>query len=323
MSLDTLRTALVALISDPNDSAAWSQIEEAVAEGEGDAVVRELERSRLELEKQRSWVAATKLLEFELKVVQGDAQVASKQLQRARIFHEELYRDDDALVAYRSALDARPDDASAKAAIADILAQRETWEATVEQLMLDATEADDDGRRARFLVAAADTTLRHAPRIETNVKRVADFLERALAGDGDNRRARALAAVVYEELERWDDAARALGRLADVLPTRADKIATAAHAAQIHRTRLDDAEGSIRAHEKVIELEPGNAIAVDWLREHYTQNESRRGLRAHALERDREASRGVRHLGADRDAALAGTRQPRSRGALLREGPQG
>ncbi|MBM4373516.1 MAG: tetratricopeptide repeat protein [Deltaproteobacteria bacterium] len=274
MSLDTLRTALVALISDPNDSAAWSQIEEAVAEGEGDAVVRELERSRLELEKQRSWVAATKLLEFELKVVQGDAQVASKQLQRARIFHEELYRDDDALVAYRSALDARPDDASAKAAIADILAQRETWEATVEQLMLDATEADDDGRRARFLVAAADTTLRHAPRIETNVKRVADFLERALAGDGDNRRARALAAVVYEELERWDDAARALGRLADVLPTRADKIATAAHAAQIHRTRLDDAEGSIRAHEKVIELEPGNAIAVDWLREHYTQNES-------------------------------------------------
>lgn len=274
MSVETLRSALVALISDPQDSAAWEQLEASVSADQGDSVVRELERSRLELEKQHSWVAATRLLDLELRVATGDAAVAAKQLQRARIFHDELCRDDDALAAYRSALAARPDDAGAKAAVADILAQREIWESTVEQLMLDATEADDDVRRARFLVAAADMTLRHAPRIDTNVQRVADFLERALAGDGDNRRGLALAALVYEELERWDDAVRVLGRLAEVLPGRADKLAAAARAARLHRTRMSEPEGAVRAHERLLELDSSNATAVGWLREHHTQNEA-------------------------------------------------
>ena len=157
MSVETIRTALVALVSDPQNASAWAEVQDVVADGGGEAVARELERSRLEHEKQHSWHAAARLLELELSLSNGASAIASKQLLRARIFHEELCRDDDALVAFRGALAARPDDAKAKAAVADILAQRERWEATVAQLLVDAGETADGTRKARFLVAAGDT----------------------------------------------------------------------------------------------------------------------------------------------------------------------
>jgi tetratricopeptide (TPR) repeat protein len=274
MSVESIRTALAALISDPQNSSAWAELQDATAGDGAEQLSREIERARLEHEKQHSWQAAARLLDIELRVTQGASAIASKHLLRARIFHEELYRDDDALEAFRGALSARPDDAKAKAAIADILAQREKWEATVSQLLVDAGEAGDGTRKARFLVAAADTTLRHAERSAASLARVAGHLDAALSADPENRRALTLAAVVYEELQRWDDAARVIARLTRVLPAKGDKIATAARAARLHRTRLDDQSASTVAHEALLELDPGNPVAVGYLRELYAKTEA-------------------------------------------------
>ena len=274
MSVETIRTALVALVSDPQNASAWAEVQDVVADNGGEAVARELERSRLEHEKQHSWHAAARLLELELSLSNGASAIASKQLLRARIFHEELCRDDDALVAFRGALAARPDDAKAKAAVADILAQRERWEATVAQLLVDAGETADGTRKARFLVAAGDTMLRHAARDEATRNRVAEHLESALALDPDTRRALGLVAIVFEELERWGDAANALAKLSSVAPAKGDKVAAALRCACIRRTRLSDEAEAIAAHEALLQLDSGNAVAVAFLREIYTQNES-------------------------------------------------
>jgi tetratricopeptide (TPR) repeat protein len=275
MSSESFRSALVALLSDPNDATAWAQVEEAAAEGASAALAKDLERARLDHERLHSWSAAVRLLDLEIKVNEGEGDVATKQLLRARILHEELCRDDDALNAYRAALAAKPDDAKAKAALADILAQREAWETTVAQLVDDAKQTEDGPRKARFLFAAADTTLRHAPRDEASLTRVIEHLEAALAVDPENRRALALAALVFEELGRYEEAIGALGKLLQVQAAKVEKVATASRVARIFRTRLaDDERGAVRAHETLLEVDPGNATAVAWLREFYTQNES-------------------------------------------------
>ncbi|MBM4356563.1 MAG: tetratricopeptide repeat protein [Deltaproteobacteria bacterium] len=274
MSFESFRSALVALVSDPHDASAWEQVEDATAADRDAGVARELERARLDHERLHSWSAAARLLDLEIRVTPGDGEVAAKQLQRARILHVELCREDDALAAYRAALAARPDEAKAKTAIADILAQRETWEATVAQLLEDAGQTEDAGRKARFLFAAADTTIRHAPRAEDTFDRVLGHLESALAVDPDNRRALGLAALVYEDAGRFEDAVRVLAKLLQVQAAKVEKVATASRAARIHRTRIEGEAGSVRAHEALLEVDPGNATAVAWLREFYTQNES-------------------------------------------------
>lgn len=274
MSFESFRSALLELLSDPRDANAWAEVERASAAEADPALAKELERARLEHEKLHSWDAAVRLLDLELKLTTGEAELAAKQLQRARILHEELWRDDDAIAAYRSALAAKPDDARSKAAIADILAQRETWEATVGQLTDDAQQSDDAGHKARFLFAAADTTLRHSTREASTFDRVAELLRAALEADPENRRALALAALVHEEQGRFADAAKALEDLLRAQSTKVEKIATATRLTWIAVTRLSDEAASVRAHETLLELDPGNPMAVGWLREFYTQNES-------------------------------------------------
>ncbi len=271
MSVDKIRMALGELLSDPENPSAWEQIEEVVTSHDGEEVARELERARVEQERLQSWNAAARLLDFEVAVAQGEAVIAAKQLHLGRIYHEELYRDADALAAFESALATRPDDRKAKAAIADIVATREKWQETVDQHVAAAESADDEAK-ADALISAAEVTLRCGGRDDETLTKIADYLKKALKASPENARALTLSALVFETLERHKDLAKVLGKLAET-GSKTDKIAAASRLARLYRGKLDDAEKAAEAYERLFQLDPSSGAALAYLVDHYTNHE--------------------------------------------------
>jgi tetratricopeptide (TPR) repeat protein len=273
MSVDKIRSALGALLSDPENHSAWEQIEEVITGQGGEDLARELERGRVEQERLHAWSAAAKLLDYELAVAQGEQVRAAKQLELGRIYYDELCQSSEALRAYKNALEARGDDPKAKAAVAEITSNREKWEELVEQHLVDALETDDDKQRARLLVSAADVTLRYAARSPEILAKVSEYLRQALKADPDNRRGLILAALVYEKLDRYPDLASVLERMSAVVPAKTDKIAAATRLARLYRRKISDPKQAVAAHTALLDLDPSNNTALSFLVDHFTQHE--------------------------------------------------
>jgi hypothetical protein len=66
MSVDKIRSALAVLQDNPDDEAAWEDLQELVTGEGGNELVRELELARVRHEQVQLWSAVAKLLEFEI-----------------------------------------------------------------------------------------------------------------------------------------------------------------------------------------------------------------------------------------------------------------
>ena len=101
MSAENIRNALVQIQDDPDNTTAWTTVEDGVMSNSSPDIVRELEMARVRHERVRDWSTVARLLELELALDDEPAITGAKQVELARIYHEELYLDDEAMKAFR------------------------------------------------------------------------------------------------------------------------------------------------------------------------------------------------------------------------------
>ncbi len=292
MSAENIRNALAQLQEDPDDSAAWNTVEEGVVNDSSPTVVRELEMARVRHERVRNWATVARLLELELLVDDEPAITGAKRYELARIYHQELLLDDDALRAYHSAAELKPDDEKIRNAIGDIEFGRANLETTVEQALVEALDSDENAVRVPMLLRAAESTFRWSNRDENALANVTDYLGQALELEPESARGLTLATVVFAYTGDWERLADVLDAKATVAPNKEEKTAAAFQLALVTRNKLADEARAVAAHQLLLDLDPGNVMALQYLVDHYSKNEAWDHLAA--LYEDQLASGGVK-----------------------------
>ncbi len=273
MSAEKLRNALGQIQEDPDDAAAWADVERII-DGEASAdVVRELEMGRVWHERMRNWPVVARLLTAEVELDNQPSIAGAKQLELARIFHEELLLDDEAAAAYARAQKLQPDEPKARQVLGEIEFGRANLDVTVEQALVESLDSDDDKVRVQMLLRAAEFTYRYGDGSDETIASVADFVRQALTIDDGNQRGLTLAALVYERQGQWERVADALMKKATTAPSKEDKIAAAYRLALVTRNKLDDERRAVDAHQVLLDLDPSNKVALQFLADHYAKNE--------------------------------------------------
>ncbi|RLB55255.1 MAG: hypothetical protein DRI90_19590, partial [Deltaproteobacteria bacterium] len=273
MSAEKIRKALGLLLDDPDNETAMTEVEELATSDGGADVVRELEMGRMRQEQLQSWSIVARLLELEITLDDEVDIAAAKQLELARIYHEELLREDEATVAYKRALEMRPEDAKAMEAVGEIEFGRANLEATIEHALVEALDTEDPDVQEMLYVRAAEAVLRYGTRDEAGLAKVDEYLDRALKVNSQSHRALTLAVLLYGEIADQGKLADALAARASSAPAKEDRIASAHRLAAVLRTRLEGDERVVDAHQQLLDLDPASSAGMSFLVEHYSASE--------------------------------------------------
>ena len=198
MSADKIRSALGLLLDNPDDEAAIEEVARCVADGADADELRELEIGRVRLEQLQLWPAVAKVLALEVGLDETTDIAVAKTLELGRIFHEELYREDDAAREFSKALADRPDDGRAKEVLGEIEFGRANIEATVEHALVEALDSNDPTVQQSLYLRAAEQLFRYAPRAEETLEKLDDCLRQALALDQPTHLALTFPAAAYQ-----------------------------------------------------------------------------------------------------------------------------
>jgi tetratricopeptide (TPR) repeat protein len=273
MSADKVRNALARIQEDPEDQAAWDDVEEVVTGSNDPAVLRELEIARALNERLRNWSVVAKLLEMEMALDDDDEIVGAKMVELARIYHEELLSDQAALDAYKRAAELRPDDDRIRQAVGEIEFGKANLPSIVEQAHVEALATEDNAVRVPMLLRAAEHLFRYGDRKKKTQNAVKDFLRQALELEPNGARVLALGSVVHVRMQDWEGAAELLTRRATTAPSKDEKIAAAYQLCIVTRRRLGDEKRALDAHQMLVDLDPQSSYALHFLVDYFSKNE--------------------------------------------------
>lgn len=268
MSADRIRTVLDNLFENPDDAAAWEQLEEVVTGDEGTDPVAELERARLQHEHVGVWFAVARLLDLEVQLAKSDDEAGAKQLVWGTVLDERLYQPKEAGEVF-AALD---DVEEASEALARIGETAESWLEDVAALESEAAQSEG-AERAGHLAEAAEVLLSFGPRDEAAYEKSEQLAQQSIDADSDLLDAWELLQRNYEEREEWEALARLLADKCARVSDKAAKVSAAHRAAQIARHKVDDDEAAVQAYSALLDLQPDNGLAFRFLSEHFSENE--------------------------------------------------
>jgi tetratricopeptide (TPR) repeat protein len=272
MSVDTIRMALGRLQDDPENEAAWNELQEAVTAptATNADVERHLGSARARHEQRREWSAVAKLLEIEISFAGGTAVEAPMQAELARIYQDEMLDADKAKTAYERLLQLRPNDPTAEEALENDEAKRAKWRDLITRYVSEAGSGEPSFQ-ASLYASAADVAYRYGG--ESGRMLAADYAEKALELDPKSRRAVSIAEVVYTVLADWEALARVQGvALADGAH-KDDRVAAGLRLARTAAKKINDQARAVAAYEKVLGIAPGQPDALSFLAESYAAGE--------------------------------------------------
>lgn len=297
MSVETIRVALGRLQDEPDNDGAWNDLTEAVTAPSGDVQADDVERllgqARARHEQRREWESVVRLLELEISFASGTPVEGPMQAELARIYHEELVDVDRSAAAYRRLLQVRPNDATATEALEASEAKREKWRALVTRYLTEAQGPAEEAFRSALFASAADIAYRYGRAEDPEVAgSIVEHVEEALRLDRKNRRAAALAELVYKAAQDWESVARIQKMVLEDATSKEERIAAGLRLGRTTSKKLDDASRAIDAYGQVLDLSPGQPDAFSYLAEAY----SAAGLWDHlsALYEDQLRGGGVR-----------------------------
>lgn len=194
----------------------------------------------------------------ELRLLTKGPMLSALQFKMGQIYEEKLARDEDALGAYRRAVEADPTHRAAVRALERKLEHKGTWDELVRVLEAELAALEDPKLKARTWLRIGEVS---ENRLRTPEKALAAY-EQALAADPElsparDGRVRLLTEArdyrhLVEELER-EAAAQKDVRLA---------IAALLRAGEVYRDDLGEPSRAVRAFEQVLERDPAHIEAL-------------------------------------------------------------
>src|SRR5579871_6628920 len=205
MSVETIRVALGRLQDDPENEAAWNDLQEAVTAPDPGVSNAEVERllgmARGRHEQRREWSAVARLLELEIAFAGGTPVEAPMQAELARIYQDELIDADKALAAYKRLAEIRQDDPTAEEAIENDEAKRAKWRDLVARYLSEAASGEGTFQSSLY-ASAADVAYRYGG-ADARAEAI-ELVEKALDVNPKNARAAALAEIAYTAAGDWE-----------------------------------------------------------------------------------------------------------------------
>ncbi|MCC6526258.1 MAG: tetratricopeptide repeat protein [Polyangiaceae bacterium] len=276
MSAENIRKALALLAEDPDSEEAWLGIEEAVTDPGDEAaqVEQAIEMARADAERAREWRTVARLLALETEFG-GDSKIlVPKLLELARIQDEELCLVDAAIATWKSVQKARPGDKAAAEAILRHEAAAARWADAVERCLVEALDTEDATVRSRSLATAAETAFRYGSGTPSELDKIVDYLEQALAAHKSNWRAAVLAELVYTRRGDWHKLAVVLRHQAAEGPRKEDRAAAARRLARLCLHKLGDEDAALDAYQSVLDYAPADREAFGYLVRHFSETEA-------------------------------------------------
>jgi tetratricopeptide (TPR) repeat protein len=274
MQLQTIRTALADLQSDPELPGAWQSLDDALS-GEGgdrDESLKLLASARQEHLKRREWAAVARLLGTEAKLTNGSDRELERLRLEAKILRENLLEEGAARRLFERILEIAPQDHEAALALEESRSKRESWRELVNTYLAEAEKAPDDLYRSSMSMRAAEVELRFGA-ADLDEKRVLERLQRALALDARNERAAEILELMHRRAGNYEAVADVLETLLEGGETLATRVAAGVRAARVARYRLGDGARTARFYRRVLALAPTHPEALSFLSEHYAGEE--------------------------------------------------
>lgn len=194
----------------------------------------------------------------ELTITPRGPGLAALHFRIGRVCEEELGRHEEAIAAYRSAVEIDPAHAPAIRALEHLLEERKRYQELVGLLELELGALDQPKARARVALRIAEL---YETRLHHRDKALAAY-DQALAADPDLLPARD---GVTRLLAEGDDPLRLVAALESEARAHADPrlaIAALLRAGEVYRDELFDNDRAIRCFESVLEREPSEVEAL-------------------------------------------------------------
>jgi tetratricopeptide (TPR) repeat protein len=267
---------IAALEIDPDDPEILAGIRRIIADRDsdllGDEPERLLELARQSHELRGEYATVARLIDAEIQLVAEDRLLAAslyKELGRLRA--EYLLDPSGAKEAYDQALAHKADDPEVLDALRRLEQAEASWKKFARRFVEEAESATDVSLKASLLLRAA--CLAWENRRKGKSREVDRLFAKVLEIDPGNLRAALLYEHTLREREEWKDLAQHLLDTAEVVRDKQDRVPLFLRAARVLARRLHDKNRATACYERVLEAEPGNAEAMAFLTERFTENQ--------------------------------------------------
>ncbi len=275
MDAQTVRTALGTLQSNPSAEAAWQELTQTLSESGGDLEQAEalalLQAARERHSARGESLATARLLELAANVASGTSDEAALLQELSSVLLEELFQGNRAIEVLSRAVELSGGDADMTASLQELKTRAAGYEAQAATYRKEAEGATDDDYRSAMLMRASEAEACFST--NPGYSKIIENLELSLRLDSSNLPGTRLLEAIYRRREDWDGLVRILERASDRAPDRQARAAAGIRLARIYQHRFGDEEKAAATFDRVLETEPTNSDAMEFVTEFYAQGE--------------------------------------------------
>lgn len=275
MDGQTVRTALGTIQSNPSAEDAWQDLSDALLESGGDLdradalsllqAARERHQSRGESD------AVARLLELSVRIAEGSAEESTLLLELATVFLEDLFSGKRAIQILEKAAESSGGDADITSKLEEVRTRAANYKTQAGTYLKEADNATDDDYRSAMLMRCAEVEVCFAE--DPSYGKIVENLELSLRLDSSNLPATRLLEVIYRRQADWEGVVRVLERAADRAPDQAARAAAGIRLARLYLHHFDDQEKAASAYDRVLETDPSQADAMEFVTQYYSSQE--------------------------------------------------
>lgn len=275
MDAQTVRTALGTLQSNPSAEAAWQELTESLSESGGDLDQGEalvlLQAARERHAARGESLATARLLELAANVAKGTSDEPALLQELSSVLLEELFQGNRAMEVLSRAVDLSGGDADMTASLKDLRARAAAYESQAATYRKEAEGATDDDYRSAMLMRASEAEACFST--SPGYAKIIENLELSLRLDSSNLPGTRLLEAIYRRKEDWGGLVRVLERASDRAPDQLARVAAGVRLARIYQYRFDDQEKAAATFDRVLETDPSNSDAMEFVTAYYAQAE--------------------------------------------------
>jgi tetratricopeptide (TPR) repeat protein len=220
-------------------------------------------------ERQGQWAELTDVLERHFDIAESDEDRVAVLVRRARLFAEQLGRDDEALETWQRVLDIDFSNVTALRAVANVWRTRKDASELVGALhaTIDRAAALLDAEETREIYRELGRTY---GKVLEQPFEAAEAWRHLLDVDPSDFEAMAELERIYRGEERWPEVVDVKMRRAEALPDAAEKVRELLEVTEIWKKEVNEYDKATPAFEKVLAVDPAHPEAFDALERLHT-----------------------------------------------------